>query len=426
MERRIKRGEVLSWAVYDLANTIFSMSIITFFLPQWIIHDQGLPDLAFQIPFSLSMLLVGLTTPYLGAVADERGNHLRPLRWLTILSVSATALMGVAVKLGLALWARVGLVLFLLVPANYGFQAAQVFYNSLLPSLAPRELQGKISGFGVALGYLGSIIAFLSIFPLTQSEVIPGFTGRSAAFIPTAVLFGVLAIPCLLWVRDRSRPEPRPKEGVWRRYVRVFRDTADYPGLRRYLLAAFLFLEAVHTVISMMMVYIQMVLGLPDEEKKPILVAGILAAIVGGLVWGWITDRLGPRRVIIFNLIGWLIAIAVGAFAHSLPLFYVVAALTGFLMAGVWTAIRPMLLRLVPAEKAGEFFGLLALAGKAAAVVGPLIWGGITLLARGIAPWNYRLALLAMGLLVTAGLVVFLGVREPWIKKGDPGDRLAG
>ena len=92
MERKIHRGEVTAWAIYDLANTIFSMSIITFFLPQWIIHDQGLPDLAFQIPFSISMLLVGLTTPYLGAVADERGDHLRPLRWLTILSVSVKAI----------------------------------------------------------------------------------------------------------------------------------------------------------------------------------------------------------------------------------------------------------------------------------------------------------------------------------------------
>ena len=410
MAAGINRGEVTAWAVYDLANTIFSMSIITFFLPQWVIHDQGLPDLAFQIPFSLSMLLVGLTTPYLGAVADERGDHLRPLRWLTILSVSATALMGVAVNLGLALWARVGLVMLLLIPANYGFQAAQVFYNSLLPSLAPPELQGKISGFGVALGYLGSIVAFLSIFPLTQSEIIPGFTGRTAAFIPTAVLFGLLAIPCLIWVKDRSKPKPRPREGVWRRYVQVFRDTADYPGLRRYLFSAFLFLEAVHTVISMMMVYIQMVLGLPDEEKMPILVAGILAAIAGGFAWGWLTDKLGPRRVIVFTLVGWIAAIVLGTLAADLTLFYVVAALTGFLMAGVWTAIRPMLLRLVPAEKAGEFFGLLALAGKAAAVAGPLIWGGITLLARGIAPLNYRLALAAMGLLVAAGLAVFLGV----------------
>ena len=127
MAARIRKSEVTAWGLYDLANTIFSMSIITFFLPQWLISDQGLPDLAFQIPFSLSMLLVGLTTPYLGAVADERGDHQRPLRWLTILSVSATALMGVAVKLGLALWARVGLVMLLLIPANYGFQAAQVF-----------------------------------------------------------------------------------------------------------------------------------------------------------------------------------------------------------------------------------------------------------------------------------------------------------
>jgi UMF1 family MFS transporter len=121
--------------------------------------------------------------------------------------------------------------------------------------------------------------------------------------------------------------------------------------------------------------------------------------------------------VIIFTLVGWILAIGIGAFAADLTLFYGVGALTGFLMAGVWTAIRPMLLRLVPEEKAGEFFGLLALAGKAAAVVGPLIWGGITLLGRGIAPVNYRLALAAMGLLVAAGLVVFLGVERAQ-KKG--------
>ncbi|MBD3399207.1 MAG: MFS transporter [Candidatus Coatesbacteria bacterium] len=403
---------VAFWALYDLANTIFSMAVITLFLPQWITDDLGLTDLTYAVPLAVSMLLVGLTTPYLGARADERGDHLRPLRVLTLVSVGATAAMGLTAMSGGPLWLRAGGTLLLFVAANYGFQAAQVFYNSLLPSLAEPKKRGKVSGLGVALGYLGSIIAFVVIFPVTQGSVVAGYAGRAASFIPTALLFGVLAIPCLIGVREKRRRKPPPGEGVFRRYLKVLRETGDYPGLRRYLLAAFLFLEAVHTIISFMAVYMQKVLGMPDEVKVPIFLVGTLASIAGGFTWGWLSDRLGPRRTLTIILTAWLGPVLLGVFSHTPWVFYVVAGLVGFLLAGIWTTTRPMLLTLIPAAKAGEFFGLLALAGKAAAVVGPLLWGVVADVFREIEPWNYRLALLTMGLMLGAGLLLFLGVRQ--------------
>ncbi len=402
--------KTIFWGSYDLANTIFSMAVITLFLPQWIIDDLGLPDMAYAVALSLSMLLVGLTTPYLGQRSDERGDHLSPLRRLTMLSVVSTGLMGVATLLGLPpVWSGI-VVLLLFIPANYGFQAAQVFYNSLLPQVSTERTRGKVSGLGVAMGYLGSIIAFVAIFPFTQGTVIAGYAGRTAAFIPTAIFFGLLSIPCLFFIKDKSKPKPRPREGVWKRYLHVLKETGNYPGLRRYLLAAFLFLEAIHTVIAWMAVYIQKVLNVPDLNKIPIFLAGTAASIIGGLTWGFITDRFGAKRSLVVILIGWLVTLTVGALSNSIEVFYGVAVFIGFFLAGVWTTIRPMLLTLVPAETAGEFFGILALAGKAAAVIGPLLWGAITLIFSSIEPWNYRLALLTMGVLILAGLLIFLGV----------------
>ncbi len=403
---------VFNWALYDLANTIFSMAVITLFLPQWITDDLGLSDLAYALPLSLSMLLVGLTTPYLGARADERGDHRRPLIVLTLLSVGATAAMGLTAMSAGPLWLRAGGTMALFVAANYGFQAAQVFYNSLLPSLAEPRKRGKVSGLGVALGYLGSIIAFVVIFPVTQGAVVPGYSGRAAAFIPTALLFGLLALPCLIGVREKAGSRPAPPGGILRRYLGVFRDAASYPGLRRYLLAAFLFLDAIHTIIGFMAVYMQKVLGMPDEAKIPIFLVGTAASILGGFAWGFLSDRLGPRRTLIIILAGWLVPITLGVLAHQPWLFYIAAGLIGFLLAGIWTTIRPMLLTLVPREKAGEFFGLLALVGKAGAVVGPLVWGLVTSALAGIEPFNYRQALLTMGLILGAGLLVFMGVRK--------------
>lgn len=408
--------KTLFWGSYDLANTIFSMAVITLFLPQWIIDDLGLPDMAYAVALSLSMLLVGLTTPYLGQRSDERGDHISPLRRLTMLSVVSTGLMGLATLLGLPpVWSGI-VVLLLFIPANYGFQAAQVFYNSLLPQVSTEQTRGKVSGLGVAMGYLGSIIAFVVIFPFTQGTVIASYAGRTAAFIPTAIFFGLLSIPCLFFIKERKTPRPRPKQGIWKRYLSVLKETGNYPGLRRYLLAAFLFLEAIHTVISWMAVYIQKVLNIPDLNKIPIFLAGTAASIIGGLTWGFLTDRIGPKRSLVIILSGWLVTLTVGALSDSIEVFYGVAAGIGFLLAGVWTTIRPMLLTLVPAETAGEFFGILALAGKAAAVIGPLLWGAVTLIFSAIEPWNYRLALLTMGGLILAGLLVFLGVkREPQV-----------
>ncbi|MDQ3930724.1 MAG: MFS transporter, partial [Chloroflexota bacterium] len=149
-KERISPISVGSWALYDFANTIFSLNIISVYFPQFIVQDRGLNDAVYAYPMSAALLVVALIMPALGAFSDRQGGRRMP--WLvatTLLTVAMTALMGVAGELSVIIVA--------LVIANIGYQTALIFYDALLPSVSTTLNWGKVSGLGVGLGYAGAL-----------------------------------------------------------------------------------------------------------------------------------------------------------------------------------------------------------------------------------------------------------------------------
>ena len=184
---------IASWAFYDFANTIFSMNVISLYFALWVTVDHGGQDILYSVALSGSMFAVAISVPFFGAISDQTGKRVFPLTILTIISVVATALIGQSSQL------LVGLFLFII--ANYCYQSALVFYNGMLPDVARQSNVGMISGYGVALGYMGSIAGLLLVRPFVEAG------GRSAAFLPTAILFLSFSIPCFFFVKD---PNPKP------------------------------------------------------------------------------------------------------------------------------------------------------------------------------------------------------------------------
>lgn len=410
---RLPRG-ALEWALYDFANTIFSMNVLTMYLAQWVVVDRGVESFWYSLANSASMAVVAVTLPVLGTLADGApGGRVRWLLGFTVAAVLGTALVGLAAA-GPPGPGTVTAALLAFAAANYAFQGSLVFYNALLPRVSTPGTIGWISGFGVALGYCGSIAGLLLVKPFVDSG------GRAAAFLPTAALYALFALPLFLrfppWGATRDAVPALPfvvrLRAATAEVLEALRDTRRHPGVRRFLIANWLFVDAISTVILFMAVYAQEVMGMPDSVKIPFFILSTSGAVVGSLAAGRAADRLGPKRVLAWILVGWGVTLALVALTAAPAVFWGAGVVIGVCLGGTWTTSRALLARLTPEAAHGRFFGLYALADKAAAVIGPLVWGVIVWAAAPMGPDRYRLAVLVLVGFIAAGWWMLRGVPE--------------
>jgi len=441
-EFKQKRKEVFSWAIYDFANTIFSMNVITMYFAQWIIVDNHKEDLWYSTTYALSMLLVALTMPILGAISDSRGKRKPYLLILTLGCILGTFLIG-GISTSIAdVNLKILCALFFFVLANYCFEGGLVFYNALLPEVSTPENIGKISGFGVALGYAGAIFGLLLVKPFVNGNLFGlqfGSGGREKAFIPTAIFFLLFSLPTFIFVKEKvksSLEEKRIKikeafKKVWNGIV----NTKKYPGVLRFLIADYFFEDAIATVIIFMAVYAQVVMNMGDEVKIFFFLLATTFAVIGSFLSGMISDRIGPKKTLFFVVLGWILSLSVIMLTTHTTYFWVMGPFIGICLGSTWTTSRPLLTTLAPRETLGQFFGLYALSGRTAAIMGPLLWGGVVLyfkkdnlLVKGVINFleklgfnfseqvlntiQYRFAILVLILLMIIGLLIFIKVPD--------------
>jgi MFS transporter, UMF1 family len=402
MTKQPDKRAIVSWAFYDFANTIFSMNVISLYFALWVTVDQGGQDILYSIALSSSMLAVAISAPVLGTISDQTGRRRFPLIFLTIISVLSTALIGEANQL----W--MGLLLFVI--ANYSYQSALVFYNGMLPTVALQSNVGVISGYGVALGYVGSIAGLLLVKPF----VVDG--GRSSAFLPTAILFLVFAIPCFLFVKDLN---PKPFYINITESFRILKKTitniSDYHVLLKFFIVHFLILDVVNTIIAFMSVYANKVIGFDGQKISNFLIVSTFFAMLGSLIIGWLVKHKGTVFSYSFVLWIWLAALTLIIVSPGETLFWVVGPLAGIGMGGVWVTSRAIVVELSPPEKIGEFFGIYSLAGKMASIVGPLIWGSVVWVFQDTQTLKYRAAVGSL-LLITIVTIFFFNTLKEQIK----------
>jgi len=391
---RPDRLAIASWSLYDFANTIFSMNVISLYFALWVTVDHGGQDILYSAALSGSMFAVAISVPLFGAISDQTGRRRGPLTLLTIISVTATALIGQASQL----WT--GICLFVI--ANYCYQSALVFYNGMLPSVARRSNVGMVSGYGVALGYMGSIAGLLLVDPFVKAG------GRPAAFLPTALMFLIFALPCFLFIKD---PDPKPFRIDTRKAFRTLKNTmvnaTQYHVLLKFIGIHFLILDVVNTVIAFIAVYANKVIGLTDSQIRTFLILSTLFAMLGSWLIGWQVKHKGTIPSYWTVLCLWLAALTLIVVSPGESLFWVVGPLAGMGMGGVWVVSRTIVVELSPPEKVGEFFGVYGLAGKMASIVGPLIWGSVVWLFQDTQTLKYRAAVFSLLLITIITLILF-------------------
>src|ERR671917_1164118 len=366
---------VWAWVLYDFANTIFSVSILTVYFPLWVDAQVGNGAPLVNAATAFSALLVLFTAPILGAVADLRQRRVPYLVAFTLAAVALTAALDVAggVVVGVALF----------VAADLAYQSALVFYNALLPGVAVGRGAGRISGYGTAAGYVGTILALVVLtFFVSGGEVVRSVLGpfggwaeiggeqNQNAFLPTAFLYLLFSLPAFFFVPDPAVRAPRPVRlgAAYREVIATLRGIGDYAGVGIFILATVLYMDAANTAIANTALYGQQVFGMESTQTTNLLLFSTVFAIVGSVGFGFASDRAGPKSTLVAVLVLWLVAITLAAGAVAPWMLFAAGPLVGIALGGTWTVSRVMLVALAPPEKLGEFFGLYSLAGKVSAV----------------------------------------------------------
>ncbi|HET7181731.1 MAG TPA: MFS transporter [Candidatus Limnocylindrales bacterium] len=408
-----RAGVPVAWALYDFANTIYSYAIVSFAMGLWVVEDTRLGAADGQFWFGVanaaSVGLNALVSPVLGAMSDRGGRRMPYLLFFTALTIVATATIGlIASGTGTTL-TFVGLALFTL--ANFSYQAALIYYDATLPLVSKPTTRGRISGIGVAVGYLGTIVIALLIL-VTDS----GSGGLT--FLMAAVLFALFSVPIFLFVKEPagSAYRFRVSDAVasWGQLRTTVAHAREVPGLMRFLVGRFFYTDPVNTVIVVMSVFATQAIGLTKTQANLVLLGLTVAAVLASFGWGVVVERYGPKRTLMWVLASWCVGLLIAGSVLSLPTFLIAGVLLGSGLGGVWTSDRVYMLRLSPPDRIGEFFGLYGLAGKFSAVTGPILYGTIVsvLLNAGWGNVAYQAGILSFLVLMVIGILLLRGVPD--------------
>ncbi len=444
------KKQLYGWVIYDFANTIFSMNIITMYFAQWIILDNSKEDIWYSFAHAISMFLVAITMPVLGAISDSFGKRKPFLLILTLGCVTGTIFIGIVSQNVSQVDLRIYLALALFIIANFSYEGGLVFYNALLPEVSTPENIGKVSGLGVGLGYLGAILGLLMVKPFVEGNFfgleLPSFLGggREKAFIPTAMFFLLFSLPTFLWVKEKVKEKAKGVSlNIKNAFGKVWdgiAHTKKYPGVLRFLIADYFFEDAIATTIIFMAVYAQVVMGMGDELKVWFFIISTTSAVLGSFLCGFLTDSFGPKKTLFFVVLGWIFSLGIIMFTHNQTIYWITGSLIGIFLGSTWTSSRPLLTSLAPKEMLGEFFGLYSLSGRTAAIVGPILWGGAVLYfkkdnifvqkivsylescgvffsERTLNTIQYRFAVGIMVFLMILGLLIFIKVPDKFKRK---------
>ena len=418
-----------SWVLYDFSNTIFSVSIISYFFPLWFGNELGAGGSTYNYLAALAALLIVLTAPVLGAIADLRQSRRPYLILFTGVAVAFTA--------GLGFSGGVLVAAALFVVAQVSYQSALVVYYALLPGVSAGRGAGRVSGYGTAAGYVGAILALIVVTFFVSEQTLFGVTfgGPEAmrsllgpfggwisvseepnqnAFLPTAALFLLFSLPAFFFVPDRAVREPRPVRlrEVYKGVFSTVKNMRAYAGLGVFMLSTLLYTDAANAAINNMALYGREVFEMEQASIRNLLLFSTIFAGVGSIAFGFASDRFGPKKTLIAVLVLWFVSIVLTSLAPSAPLLFLAGPLVGCALGGTWTVSRIMLLALSPPEKVGEFFGVYVLTDKLSAVLGPAIVGVLLTALEGYGTLNYRIAIGSLALVIALGLFLLLRVPD--------------
>jgi UMF1 family MFS transporter len=410
----VSRREILGWCMYDVADSAFTTVIVTamfaLYYGRVVVGDSQRADFLWGLAASVSELAVAAVAPILGAIADFSGSRKKFLAICSATIVCFTASL-YFVGPGMAM-----LGFFLYVVANIGFAGGGIFIDSFLPGISNESNAGRISGLKWAMGYASGLVCLVLCRPLADNIVAnptPEQLSR-ARLIPVivALYYAIAVIPTFVFLRERAVAQTLPPGENYltvgfRRLKKTFGHIRRYSELFKLFVAFLVYNDGIVTVIYFSARYAQETIGFTPKEIAQMFIAMNVIAVMGAFSFGWVADRIGQKKTIFVSLAIWITSVTLAYFTESKNGFYGVAALAGIGMGSCQSVSRSLVALFTPKENAAEFFGLLGIAGKALAFLGPITFGTVS-------QWtgSQRPAILSVGLFFVVGMVLLSFVDE--------------
>ncbi len=420
------RRALFSWCLFDWANSPFPTVVITFvfaaYFTEGIVGDAVRGTVLWGYAIAASGLVVAVLGPVLGAIADAGGRR-KP--WL--LAFSAVTIGGALVLWRAepdpsnALW-----VLVCVAVANAAFELGMVFYNAMLPSLARAGRTGRLSGWGWALGYAGGLVCLLvALFGFVQATtppfgLDPGRAEHVRAVAPLAALwFVAFGWPLFVFVPDAtatrlpvSRAVRQGLASLWH----TLREIRRYRTVFWFLIARMFYIDGLNTLFAFGGIYAAGTFGMDVAGVIAFGIALNVTAGLGALVFAWIDDLIGAKRTLIISIAGLIAFASAALLARSVEWFWAAALGLGVFIGPTQSASRSMMVRLAPAARETEMFGLYALSGRVTAFAGPALVSWATL-----AFDSQRAGMATILAFLVVGLALMLPLPDPDRASGGSG-----
>ena len=404
------KKETISWALFDFANSSYGLLILSFVFPIFfkeVLAPEATGDLWWGLAVSLSILIGGLLSPFIGASADHDGRRKKKLVFFTVCSIVGTAFL-YFLGPGMLL---IGFILFVL--TNICFEIAQTLYDSFLPHITTPKTAGRISGLGWGLGYLGGIAAMLLLKPLYESGYIPGMESTYKLTFPLVALFFLItALPTFIYLKDKEIKKEAYSfltlcKVAWQKTTKTIKEVKQHKNIALFLAAFFLLSDALVTIFAFVPIYAKTTLGLTMSEIVFIMLIVQLIGFPAVVFFGWLSDHKGAKKILLVTIILWAIVVIGLALATNKMMFYAVAILTAFVIGASQAVARSWYSKMIPQEKRGEFFGFNGFANKIAATLGPVMFGIISTVTA-----NQRIAMASLLIFLLIAFILFTQVKE--------------
>jgi len=394
--------------MYDWANSAFSTTVMAGFFPIFFEKYWSNPDDVIQSTYqlgwanSLASIVIAALAPFLGAIAD-RGSAKK--KFLIFFCYMGVVMTGGLYMVGQGQWQMAVMVY---IAASVGFMGANIFYDSLLPSVASKEKMNYVSSLGFALGYIGGGLLFLiNVLMYLHPQwfgIADAATAIKLSFLSVAVWWGVFTIPLLLFVPEPqisdSLPLVRAISAGYRQLRITFKQIRQLKIIGMFLLAYWLYIDGVDTIIRMS-VKMGSSLGFEAGDLITALLMVQFIAFPAALGYNWFASKIGTKKAVLIAIGGYSVVTLLAYFMTVKLHFYILAALIGLFQGGVQALSRSLFTRLIPRGKEAEFFGFYNMLGKFAAVIGPIMMGWVTL-----ATGNVRLGILSILILFISGALL--------------------
>jgi len=410
----LKDKQVWGWILYDWANSVFATVVIAGFFPivfkQYWAEGLSSDESTFWLGAanSTSSLIIVLLAPLLGAVADCGGLRKRLLMIFMSLGVFATLLI---YPVDTGQW---WLVLCLYIVAIFCFMGGNIFYDALLIDVSRHHHIDRVSGLGFGMGYLGGGILLAGCVYLSQNAELFGFSSTIDAvlfsFVLTAFWWLIFSMPLVYWVKESkplAKTSAKPVVQVFKEVGQTFRHIFGNKQIALFLLAYWIYIDGVDTIIRMAVDY-----GLSiGFDSNDLIVALLITQFVGfpaAIIYTHIGDKVGIKNALMVGILVYGFITLWGFYMDTAEEFYFLAVMIGMVQGGVQALSRSFYARLIPADRAAEYFGVYNMMGKAAAILGPLLMGVVAVMTN-----NHRYSILSIMVFFVVGLILLFFVKDP-------------